>query len=71
MTIAHNFTLFGGSSNPELAEAVARELGVAPGASEAVETAGWAELRVVSIAPLIAGAIGRFMQNGSFQDLYR
>ncbi len=37
----------------------------------AVETAGWSQLRVESIAPLLAGAIGRFMADGSFQDLYR
>jgi ribose-phosphate pyrophosphokinase len=36
-----------------------------------IETAGWSRLRVESIAPLIAGAIGRFMSDGSFQNLYR
>lgn len=36
-----------------------------------VEPAGWSRLRVESVAPLIAGAIGRLMADGSFQDLYQ
>jgi len=30
----------------------------------------WPQLQVVSIAPLIAGALERFLANGSIGDLY-
>ena len=30
----------------------------------------WPQLRVISIAPLIAGALKRFLANGSIGDLY-
>jgi ribose-phosphate pyrophosphokinase len=30
----------------------------------------WPQLRVVTIAPLIAGAVKRLMADGSFGDLY-
>ncbi|HXG94064.1 MAG TPA: ribose-phosphate pyrophosphokinase [Blastocatellia bacterium] len=35
-----------------------------------VEENDWPQLKVVSIAPLIADAIGRFMADGSLSDLY-
>jgi ribose-phosphate pyrophosphokinase len=31
----------------------------------------WPHLRVVSIAPLVAGALRRFLADGSLGDLYR
>lgn len=37
----------------------------------AAEAAGWSRLRVESVAPLIAGSIGRFMEDGSLRDLYQ
>jgi len=34
-----------------------------------VNPAGWRNLHVVSVAPLIASAIGRFIADGSLGDL--
>jgi phosphoribosylpyrophosphate synthetase len=31
----------------------------------------WPRLRVISIAPVIAGALERFLADGSIRDLYR
>jgi ribose-phosphate pyrophosphokinase len=36
-----------------------------------VEEKDWPQLRVVSIAPLIARALERFLHDGSISDLYR
>jgi len=36
-----------------------------------VDDKDWARVRVVSIAPVIAGALERFLADGSISDLYR
>ena len=36
----------------------------------AVDDRNWPQLRIVSIAPLIAGALERFLADGSIGDLY-
>jgi phosphoribosylpyrophosphate synthetase len=36
----------------------------------AVAEQDWSRLRVVSIAPLLAGALQRFLADGSIGDLY-
>ena len=35
----------------------------------AIDQPGWSGLRVVTVAPLIAGALRRFLANGSLRDL--
>jgi ribose-phosphate pyrophosphokinase len=41
--------------------------------TDTVDRAGgeWPRLRVVSIAPVVAGAVKRFLADGSIRDLYR
>lgn len=115
-----DFAIFAGSAIPELATAIARELGLRLGAcaverfpdgeswvgldepvrgrdvfivqstsapvneslvellafavlvTDTISVAGqgWEELKVVSVAPLIASAIRRFAADGSIRDLY-
>ncbi|HWP43651.1 MAG TPA: ribose-phosphate diphosphokinase, partial [Blastocatellia bacterium] len=68
LTIAATHCLFLEAARDRLSHEAIREIFVTDTVSPKGEA--WPRLKIVSIAPLIAGAISRFVIDGSLSDLY-
>lgn len=68
ISVAATHGLFVADAREKLSEAGVRKVTVTD--SVGCSCASWPALRVVSIAPLLAGTIRRFMADGSLSDLY-
>jgi ribose-phosphate pyrophosphokinase len=66
--VAATHGLFVGDARKKLSHPAVREVLVTDTVS--VLEMDWPQLRVITIAPLIAGAVERLMADGSLGDLY-
>jgi ribose-phosphate pyrophosphokinase len=66
--VAATHGLFVGNASNKLSHPAVREVFVTDTVSVAEKD--WPQLRVISIAPLIAGAVKRLVADGSLSELY-